>query len=38
MVSTFFGLEIARRGILAERTAMDTVAHNLANTNTEGYT
>jgi len=34
MPSTFFGLEIARRGLLA----MDPAAHNLANANTEGYT
>ncbi|MGQ9497845.1 MAG: flagellar hook-associated protein FlgK [Desulfotomaculales bacterium] len=38
MPSTFFGLEIARRGLMAQRLAMDTVAHNLANANTEGYT
>lgn len=38
MTSTFFGLEIARRGLMAQRLAMDTVAHNLANANTEGYT
>ncbi|MEW6181606.1 MAG: flagellar hook-associated protein FlgK [Bacillota bacterium] len=38
MISTFFGLEIARRGIMAGRTAMDTAAHNLANADTEGYT
>lgn len=38
MTSTFFGLEIARRGLIAQRLAMDTVAHNLANANTEGYT
>ncbi len=38
MISTFFGLEIARRGLMSERTAMNTTAHNLANANTEGYT
>lgn len=38
MPSTFFGLEIARRGLMAQRLAMDTAAHNLANANTEGYT
>ncbi|KUK41445.1 MAG: Flagellar hook-associated protein FlgK [Clostridia bacterium 62_21] len=38
MSSTFFGLEIARRGLMAQRLAMDTAAHNLANANTEGYT
>lgn len=34
---TFFGIEIGRRGLQAERRAMDTVGHNLANANTEGY-
>lgn len=38
MLSTFFGLEIARRGLLSSRTAMDVTAHNLANANTKGYT
>jgi len=38
MPSTFFGLEIARRGLMVQRLAMDTAAHNLANANTEGYT
>ncbi|MCS5696630.1 flagellar hook-associated protein FlgK [Desulfofundulus thermocisternus] len=38
MPSTFFGLEIARRGLLSSRTAMDVTAHNLANASTKGYT
>jgi flagellar hook-associated protein 1 FlgK len=38
MISTFFGLEIARRGLMAGRSAMDVTAHNLANASTEGYT
>ncbi|MDI6906163.1 MAG: flagellar hook-associated protein FlgK [Thermoanaerobacterales bacterium] len=38
MLSTFFGLEIARRGLMAQRAAMDTTSHNIANANTEGYT
>lgn len=38
MASTFFGLEIAKRGLLAQQTAMNTVAHNIANASTPGYT
>ncbi|MBO8129209.1 MAG: flagellar hook-associated protein FlgK [Peptococcaceae bacterium] len=38
MRSTFFGLEIARRALQAQRTSMDVAAHNLANANNEGYT
>ncbi|MEW6423876.1 MAG: flagellar hook-associated protein FlgK [Bacillota bacterium] len=38
MISTFFGIEIARRGLMAGRNAMDVTAHNLANASTEGYT
>lgn len=34
---TFFGLEIARRGIQAERYALDVTGHNLTNAGTEGY-
>ncbi|MBC7324948.1 MAG: flagellar hook-associated protein FlgK, partial [Moorella sp. (in: Bacteria)] len=37
MPGTFFGLEIARRGLQAHRTAQDTTAHNVANANTPGY-
>jgi flagellar hook-associated protein 1 FlgK len=35
---TFLGLEIAKKGVLAARGALDTVSHNIANANTEGYT
>jgi flagellar hook-associated protein 1 FlgK len=34
---TFFGLEIARRGINVHRTALDITGHNIANANTPGY-
>lgn len=34
---TFFGLEIARRGMQAGRSAMDVTGHNLANVDTPGY-
>ena len=38
MPGTFFGLEIARRGLQTHRTAMDTTGHNVANASTPGYT
>ena len=38
MSGTFFGLEIARRGLQTHRTAMDTTGHNVANASTPGYT
>jgi flagellar hook-associated protein 1 FlgK len=38
MPGTFFGLEIARRGLSTHRTAMDITGHNVANANTPGYT
>jgi flagellar hook-associated protein 1 len=38
MSSTFFGLETAKRGILAQQFAEDTVSHNIVNANTPGYT
>ena len=38
MGSTFFGLEIAKRGLLAQMTALNTVSHNIVNANTQGYT
>ncbi|MCG9968004.1 flagellar hook-associated protein FlgK [Pelotomaculum terephthalicicum JT] len=34
---TFFGLEIGRRGLQAERQALEVVGHNLSNASTEGY-
>lgn len=37
MVSTFFGLEIARSGLSAQQTALNTTGHNIANANTPGY-
>ena len=37
MHSTFMGLEIGKRGILAHQTSLKTTGHNLANLNTEGY-
>lgn len=38
MVSTFFGLEIGRKALQAQTTALDVTGHNIANANTEGYT
>lgn len=37
MRSTFGGLEIGKRGLFAQQTALDTVGHNIANANTPGY-
>jgi flagellar hook-associated protein 1 FlgK len=37
MLSTFFGLQTALRGILAHQQAIDTTSHNVANANTEGF-
>ncbi|MTV49926.1 flagellar hook-associated protein FlgK [Heliobacillus mobilis] len=37
MTSTFFGLEIAKRGINANRIGLDVTGHNMSNVNTEGY-
>ena len=37
-ISTFFGLETALRGILAQQRALDVTAHNISNANTVGYT
>lgn len=37
MPSTFFGLEIARRGLITNKTALDVTGHNVANANTAGY-
>jgi len=34
---TFLGLEISKKGVLSARAALDTVSHNIANANTEGY-
>ncbi|XQY91518.1 flagellar hook-associated protein FlgK [Metabacillus sp. HB246100] len=38
MTSTFFGLEIAKRGMFTQQSALSTTAHNIANANTPGYT
>lgn len=37
MRSTFHGLEVAKRGLYAQQTSLSTVSHNVANTNTPGY-
>src|SRR3954468_7184214 len=36
-ISSFFGLNTALRGLLAQQQALDTTAHNIANGATEGY-
>ncbi|CAG9621433.1 flagellar hook-associated protein FlgK [Sutcliffiella rhizosphaerae] len=38
MRSTFHSLEVARRGLVAQQTALQTVGHNIANANTPGFT
>ncbi len=38
MSSTFFGLNIGQTGLYAYKAALDTTAHNITNTETEGYT
>ncbi|MFZ7944680.1 flagellar hook-associated protein FlgK [Neobacillus sp. 19] len=38
MGSTFGGLEIGKRAILAQQSALNTTGHNIANANTVGYT
>ncbi len=38
MASTFFGLNIGKTGLYAYQSALDTTAHNISNTETEGYT
>jgi flagellar hook-associated protein 1 len=37
MASTFHGLEVAKSGLYAQRTALSTTGHNLANASTKGY-
>lgn len=37
MSSTFFGLNIGLSGLYAYKAALDTTAHNIANSETEGY-
>ena len=36
-VSTFNGLNIALRGLIAQQRALDTTSHNIANASTDGY-
>jgi flagellar hook-associated protein 1 FlgK len=36
-ISTFFGLQTALRGILAQQRALDVTSHNIANANTVGF-
>lgn len=36
-MGTFFGIEIGRRGIMAQQRALETTGHNVANANTKGY-
>ena len=38
MRSTFFGLNIGLKGLLAQQRALDVTSHNVANANTRGYT
>lgn len=38
MHTSFFGLEIAKKALFAQRQALDISGHNIANANTEGYT
>ncbi|MBU8881181.1 flagellar hook-associated protein FlgK [Bacillus sp. FJAT-29790] len=38
MISTFHGLEVARRGMMTQQAALYTTGHNIANANTPGYT
>lgn len=38
MSSTFFGLELSRRALEAQQTALNTTGHNISNANTPGYT
>jgi flagellar hook-associated protein 1 FlgK len=37
MRGTFFGIELGKRAIFAQRTGIDVTSHNIANANTEGY-
>ncbi|MDC3416126.1 flagellar hook-associated protein FlgK [Aquibacillus salsiterrae] len=38
MVSTFNGLEVAKRALFTQQSALYTTSNNIANANTEGYT
>ncbi|GHV16020.1 flagellar hook protein FlgK [Spirochaetia bacterium] len=37
MTSTFMGIEIGKRGVVAHQQALNTTGHNLSNASTEGY-
>lgn len=37
MRSTFHGLEVSKRGLFAQQSALNTTGHNISNANTEGY-
>ncbi|MBN2794390.1 MAG: flagellar hook-associated protein FlgK [Clostridia bacterium] len=37
MASTFFGLNVVKSGLTANQMALNTVSHNIANANTEGF-
>ncbi|MDI6631532.1 MAG: flagellar hook-associated protein FlgK [Bacillota bacterium] len=37
MISTFLGIETALRALMAQRKAMETAGHNIANANTPGF-
>lgn len=37
MGSTFYGLSVAQTGLAAQRRALETAGHNIANANTDGY-
>ncbi|MEN6351336.1 MAG: flagellar hook-associated protein FlgK, partial [Syntrophomonas sp.] len=36
-MGSFFGLEIGRRGVMTQQTALNITGHNISNANTEGY-
>ncbi|SFL89043.1 flagellar hook-associated protein 1 FlgK [Paenibacillus sp. 1_12] len=38
MRSTFTGLEVTKRGLFTQQTALQTTGHNITNANTRGYT
>ncbi|MFJ7726539.1 flagellar hook-associated protein FlgK [Neobacillus sp. NPDC097160] len=38
MTSTFHGIELGKRGLSAQQTALSTTGHNISNANTIGYT
>ncbi|TCL64803.1 flagellar hook-associated protein 1 FlgK [Hydrogenispora ethanolica] len=38
MSSTFFGVEIGKRGLMAAQKALDVISHNMVNAGTPGYT